>query len=87
MPTLALQKEASNLAGQLSETQLFSAVMYMKFLKQQDEREKTDSLTAGREKLLDDMFSMWKPAGREISLNGTKEVAEAMLKRYEKSFS
>ncbi len=87
MPALALQKEASDLAGQLSEAQLFSAVMYMRFLKQQDEREKVESLTAGREKLLDDMFSMWKPAGHEISLNGTKEVAEAMLKRYEKSFS
>ena len=46
----------------------------------------TDSKT-DREKLLDEMISMWKPAEHEISLNGTKEAAEAMRRRYENSFS
>ena len=40
-----------------------------------------------KEQALEDLFALWQATDKEISLNGTKEIGDYLLQRYEKSFS
>lgn len=57
------------------------------FLQELSKTKKTARKKSDKQQALEDLFAMWKPAEKEISLNGTKEVADILLSRYEKSFS
>lgn len=86
MAAMALRQKAINYIDTLDDEQTLSVIMFIESMpkkKKPLQNSKTPEQRAKAKQALDELFAMARPAKREISLNGRKEAAQAMQRKYE----
>ena len=89
---LALQRKVStkkkviNYIDTLDDEQTLSVIMFIESMPRKNEplqNSKTPEQRAKAKQALDELFAMGRPSKHEISLNGSKEAAQTMRRKYE----
>ncbi len=86
MAAMALRQKAINYIDTLDDEQTLSVIMFIESMPRKDkplQNSKTPEQRAKAKQALDELFAMGRPAKHEISLNGRKEAAQAMRRKYE----
>lgn len=86
MAAMALKQKAINYIDTLDDEQTLSVIMFIESMPRKNvplQNSKTPEEGAKAKQALDELFAMGRPAKHEISLNGRKEVALTMRRKYE----
>ena len=86
MAAMPLKQRAINYIDTLDDEQTLSVIMFIESMpkkKQPLQNSKTPEERVKAKQALDDLFAMARPAKQEISLNGRKEAAAALWRKYE----
>ncbi len=86
MAAMPLRQRAINYIDTLDDEQTLSVIMFIESMsgkKQPLQNSKTPEEREKAKQALDDFIAMARPAKKEISLDGRKEVATVLLKKYE----
>ncbi len=86
MAAMALKQKVINYIDTLDDEQTLSVIMFIESMPRKNEplqNSKTPEQRAKAKQALDEIFAMGRPAKHEISLNGRKEAAQAMRRKYE----
>lgn len=86
MAAMALKQKVINYIDTLDDEQTLSVIMFIESMSKKKEplqNSKTPEQRAKAKQALDELFAMGRPGKHEISLNGRKEAASAMRRKYE----
>ena len=86
MAAMALKQKVINYIDTLDDEQTLSVIMFIESMPRKNEplqNSKTPEQRAKAKQALDEIFAMGRPAKHEISLNGRKEAAQAIRRKYE----
>ncbi|MBQ8680774.1 MAG: hypothetical protein IJ530_16090 [Treponema sp.] len=86
MAAMALRQRAINYIDTLDDEQTLRVISFIETLPRKNQplqNSKTPEERAKAKQALDELFAMSRPAKHEISLDGRKEVAEALWRKYE----
>lgn len=86
MAAMALRQKAIDYIDTLDDEQTLSVIMFIESMprkKQLLQNSKTPEQQAKAKQALDELFAMGRPSKHEVSLNGCKEAALAMRRKYE----
>ena len=86
MAAMPLRQRAINYLDTLDDEQTLSVIMFIESMPRKKmplQNSKTPEEREKAKQALDDFFAMARPAKKEISLNGQKEVAAALWGKYE----
>ena len=86
MPAVALRQRAIRSIDLLDDEQTLNVITYIETLpkvRRPMQNSKTPKERELAKKALDELFAMARPAKHQISLNGEKEVAEVVMRKYE----
>lgn len=86
MAVMQLRQQAINYLDTLDDEQTLRVITFMETMPRKEpflQNSKTPEERKKAELALNELFTMSRPAEHEISLDGKKEVAEALLKKYE----
>lgn len=86
MAAMALRQKAINYIDTLDDEQTLSVIMFIESMPKKKEplqNSKTPEQRAKAKQALDELFVMARSAKQETSLNGRKEAAQAMQRKYE----
>lgn len=86
MAAMPLRQRAINYIDTLDDEQTLSVIMFIESMpgkKQPLQNSKTPEEREKAKQALDDFFAMARPSKEEVSLNGKKEAATALWRKYE----
>ena len=86
MAAMELKQKVINYIDTLDDEQTLSVIMFIESMPRKNEllqNSKTPEQRAKAKQALDELFAMGRPSKHEISLNGRKETAQAMQRKYE----
>lgn len=86
MAAMPLRQQAINYIDTLDDEQTLSVITFIESMprkKQPLQNSKTPEERAKAKEALDELFAMSRPAKHEISLDGRKEISEALWRKYE----
>ena len=86
MAAMPLRQRAINYIDTLDDEQTLSVIMFIESMpkkKQPLQNSKSPEERVKAKQALDDLFAMARPAKQEISLNGRKEVTNAIWRKNE----
>lgn len=86
MAVMQLRQQAINYLDTLDDEQTLRVITFMETLPRKTQplqNSKTPEERARAKQALDELFALSRPAKHEISLDGKKEVAEALWRKYE----
>lgn len=86
MIAMALRQRAINYIDTLDDEQALSVITFIESLPRKNQplqNSKTPEERVKAKQALDELFAMGRPAKHEISIDGKKEVAEVLWRKYE----
>ncbi|MBP5577207.1 MAG: hypothetical protein J6X67_10685 [Treponema sp.] len=86
MTALALRKKAMDYIDTLDDEQTLSVIAFIESMSRKKESLQNSKTQEQREKAkqaLEELFAMSRPAKHEISMNGHKEIAQTVWRKYE----
>ena len=86
MAAMALRQRAINYIDTLDDEQTLRVISFIETMPRKNQplqNSKTPEERAKAKQALEELFAMSRPAKHEISMNGHKEIAQAVWRKYE----